>query len=231
MPPYIEDVSSGGIDLSCRSTMPPAASPNRFLLALLLGYGLIWIATALTPRDRPTWLLENVPVVVVVATLVVTWRRFAFSNLAYLLIAAFLALHAVGAHTGYAHSPWGDWLKNAFDLRRNYYDRIVHCAFGLLLAFPIRELLLARAGLPRRAAGWYAVILVTAASTLFEVAEAFLCETLSPGTGPDWLGAQGDEWDAQLDMLVALLGAIAATLMTSWRERASPTPSPYCARA
>src|SRR6185436_12759436 len=105
--------------------MAARSPPNPFLRALLAGYVLIWIGTAIGPRDWPTWSLENLPVVAVVVGLVATHRRFTFSNLSYLLIALLLALHAVGAHTGYAHSPLGDWAKSTFGLRRNYYDRVV----------------------------------------------------------------------------------------------------------
>jgi putative membrane protein len=205
--------------------MLPRSEPNGFLRALLLGYALIWLAAAIAPRDWGTWAIENLPVTIVVATLVLTWRRFAFSNASYFLIACFLALHAIGAHWGYRHMPLGLWLQEKFELRRNYFDRVVHCAFGLLLAYPFRELLLRSAGLSRRAAAWFALALVVAASAAFEVLEAFAAESLSPGTGPDWLGAQGDEWDSQQDMLIALIGAIVATLVTWWCERATPEPA------
>jgi putative membrane protein len=91
-----------------------------------------------------------------VAIFLSTYRRFAFSNPSYLLIALFLSLHAVGTNTGYAHSPIGDWLRETLGLQRNPYDRVIHFGFGLLLAYPCRELLVRtavlaagrRAGLP-----------------------------------------------------------------------------------
>jgi putative membrane protein len=195
-------------------------SKNRFLHAVIAGYALIWLLTAISPLDWPTWLIENLLVVIFVAVLVLTWRRFAFSNVSYLLIAAFLALHAIGAHTGYAQSPAGDWLRETFGLARNPYDRVIHCAFGLLLARPVHELML-RTGVRRGPAWWLPVCLITAVSSFFEVVEAIVAEMISPGSGPAWLGAQGDEWDAQYDMGVAMAGAAVAMLITFLRERAT----------
>jgi putative membrane protein len=196
-----------------------AFSANRSLHALLLLYGLIWTAAAIAPRDLPTWALENLLALCFVALLVVTYRRFPFSNLSYLLIAIFLSLHAIGAHTGYAHAPIGDWLKNAFGLSRNPYDRVAHFAFGFLLAYPVREILARAAGLRGPIANWLALSLIVAASTCFEIVEGAVAEIVSPGTGPSWLGAQGDEWDAQLDMGAALVGAVLAMIITMVVER------------
>jgi putative membrane protein len=188
-------------------------SANRPLHAMLVAYGLIWTATAIAPRDPPTWVLENLLVLFFVGLLVATYRRFSFSNLSYLLIAMFLSLHAVGAHTGYANTPIGDWLKNALGLSRNPYDRAAHFAFGLLLAYPAREILVRAAGVRGPVTNWVALSLITAASTCFEIVEALVAEIVSPGTGPSWLGAQGDEWDSQLDMGASLIGAALAMLI------------------
>jgi len=204
--------------------MPAKSGSNRFLRALIAGYAILWFASAIGPRDWPTWSLENLPVVLVVVALFASFRRFRFSDRSYLLIALFLALHTIGAHWGYAHTPFGNWLKDEFALRRNYYDRLVHGCFGLLLAYPFREILLRSARLSPRAASWFSIALVAAASAAFEVAEALLAEAVSPGTGPEWLGAQGDEWDSQQDMLIAVLGAAAATLATWWSGRTATAP-------
>jgi putative membrane protein len=205
---------------------PEPSAQNRFPRALFVIYGLVWLAMAIAPRDWPTWALENLPVIVTVAILVATRTRFTFSPASYLLIVLFLLLHTYGARYGYANTPAGNWARDAFGLRRNYYDRVVHCAFGLLLVLPIRELLLRSAGVSRVAAGWLAWALVVAGSSVFEVLEAFLAETISPGAGPDWLGAQGDEWDAQLDMIMATAGAGVTLLVVWWRERGLFPPAP-----
>src|SRR5687767_9850005 len=205
-------------------TVPPRFSVNRFLHVLVATYAVVWILTAIQPRDWQTWALENLLVVVFVGILAATYRRFPFSNLSYLLIGTFLCLHAIGAHTGYAHSPVGDWLKSAFALDRNPYDRVIHGAFGLLLAYPMRELFIRTSKADAGAANWLTIGLVMAASSSFEVVEAVVAEIVSPGTGPAWLGGQGDEWDAQLDMAASLAGAISAMLITWVRERAEAGP-------
>jgi putative membrane protein len=192
----------------------PSFGENRFLQVVLAIYALVWIATALSPRDWLTWVLENILVFVFVGIFLAAYRRFAFSNLSYLLIALFLSLHAIGTNTGYAQSPVGGWLRELLGLQRNPYDRVIHCGFGLLLAYPCRELLLRTSGLSRRDASWSAVSMIMAASVCFEVVESVIAEIVSPGTGPAWLGAQGDEWDMQFDLAAALLGATAAMLIT-----------------
>ena len=195
-----------------RGDSEPSSLENRFLQLILAAYALVWCATAIAPRDWPTWLLENLLVAIAVAVLALTYHRFAFSNLSYLLMAVFLSLHAIGAHSGYMHTPAGDWLRDMFELRRNPYDRIIHGAFGFLLAYPLRELLMRTGPVHGWPANWLPVSLILAASTCFEIVESIVAEMFSPGTGPAWLGAQGDEWDAQLDMASALLGAITALL-------------------
>lgn len=200
------------------------ASPfteNRFLQIVLAAYALIWIGTAINPRDWLTWVLENILVVVFVGILFGTYRRFTFSNLSYLLIALFLSLHAIGTNTGYAQTPIGFWLKEMLGLSRNPYDRVIHCAFGLLMAYPFHELLVRTGNHHSRIVHWLPVSLILAASVGFEVLESLIAEIVSPGTGPAWLGAQGDEWDMQLDLTAALLGALAAMLLTYLRERAT----------
>jgi putative membrane protein len=187
---------------------------NRFLTFLLLLYAMIWIALAIAPRDRAAWVLENLLVVLFVGALAFTFRRFTFSNRSYFLIAIFLSLHAVGAHYTYAQTPFGEWLKEAFDLSRNHFDRIIHFSFGLLMAYPAREILLRVAGVHRVAALWLTVATVLAASSVFEIVEALAAQMVSPGEGPQWLGGQGDVWDAQSDMVLALIGATVAMLLT-----------------
>ena len=107
---------------------------TKLLLGLLLWYGLLWLVLAIAPRDRQDWLLENFLALAAVVTLVATYHRFQFSTVSYLLITAFLSLHAVGAHYTYAEVPFGFWLQNAFGLSRNPFDRLVHLGYGLRLA-------------------------------------------------------------------------------------------------
>ena len=203
-------------------------SENRFLQVVLVGYFLVWIATSINPLDRQVWAIENILVMVLVTILAATYRRFTFSNLSYLLIALYLSLHAVGTNTGYAQAPIGFWLKDMLGLDRNPYDRIIHFAFGLLLAYPFYELVIRTGNLRGWPAHWSPVSIILAASVGFEVMESLVAEIVSPGTGPAWLGAQGDEWDMQFDLAAALLGSLAIMPFTYWEERvATKLGSPH----
>ena len=180
----------------------------NLLLGLSAWYGLLWIVLAIAPRDRQDWLLENLLALSAVATLVATYRRFQFSTPSYVLITAFLSLHAVGAHYTYAEVPFGFGLQQAFGLSRNPFDRLVHFAYGLLLAYPLRELLIRLAGVQGLWSYYLPVSGMLAQSGLFEIVEALVAEIVSPELGAAYLGMQGDQWDAQKDMLAAFAGAL-----------------------
>ncbi len=189
---------------------PQVARPfsrNRFLRRLAAAYLGVWIATAIAPYDRGDWLLENLIVFAAAAALVATHRSFAFSNVSYALVSAFLALHAVGAHYTYSLTPFGDWFSAALGLSRNHYDRLVHFAFGLLLAYPLHEM--ARRVLHLHG-GWSWVLpalAILALSSSYEIVESWAARIVDPELGQAFLGTQGDEWDAQKDMALALAGA------------------------
>jgi putative membrane protein len=180
---------------------------------LLAWYVLWWSFLAIAPLDRKDWALENALALALVGTLIATYRRFRFSFLSYLLITLFMTLHAVGAHYTYAEVPLGFWLKDALSLSRNPFDRIVHFAFGLLLVYPLKELLM-RTG---RVRGFWSVYLpisgTLAQSGFFELVEGIVAQIVSPDLGAAYLGTQGDEWDAQKDMAAALVGAVLMTIL------------------
>src|SRR4029453_4158286 len=116
--------------------------PNRLLIAAFSSYLLLWIGLAIRPLDRSDWLLENLLVFVAAAVLIPTYRRFQFSNLSYVLIFVFLAVHAIGAHYTYAKVPAGFWVKDWLYLQRIHYDRLIHFGFGFLLLYPMSELMI-----------------------------------------------------------------------------------------
>jgi putative membrane protein len=194
--------------------MPMPFSANRSLQGMLLWLVLLWVITAIAPFNRHDWLLENLLVFLYGFLLVITYRRFAFSNLSYGLFTVFLSLHLVGAHYTYAETPFGFWLQDLFDLERNHYDRIVHFSFGLLIAYPFRELLLRAAGLRRSWSYLLSVTIVLAFSNFYEIIEAVVADIVSPELGSAYLGTQGDIWDAQKDAFVAFLGAVMAMSIT-----------------
>jgi len=181
---------------------------RRILVGLLLAYSVFWVWLAIDPLNRRDWLLENLLVLTLIPLLLLTYRRFEFSLTSYGLIGLFLILHAFGAHYTYAEVPFGFWLRDLGGLSRNPFDRIAHFAYGVLLVYPIRELLMRQTGLR----GWWAyalpVCIVLAQSGFFEVLEAIVAMIVSPELGNIYLGTQGDEWDAQHDMAAALAGSI-----------------------
>jgi len=171
---------------------------------------LYWVITAIAPLDRFDWMLENILVGVYGLVLVLSYRRFAFSNLSYGLFTLFMTLHLTGAHYTYAETPLGYWLMEWFSLERNHYDRLVHFSYGLLLAYPFYEVLRRVVKVSPGWARFITINLVLAFSGFFEVLEAMIAEVVSPELGDAYLGTQGDIWDAQKDMALALLGAIIA---------------------
>ena len=181
---------------------------KKFISALAAICGLAWVVAAIQPFDRQAWFLENMLLIIFVVMLSLTYRRLQLSNASYFFLAAFVLLHIVGAHYTYAQMPIGLWAKDFFQLSRNHYDRFAHGAFGFFLAYPIRELLLKHGRIHRAWSFWLAAGVILAVSGFFEIIESIVAEIVAPGQGVNWLGGQGDEWDAQNDMLSAFVGAL-----------------------
>ena len=196
---------------------------NRVLQRLLLWLTFLWIITAINPLYPKDWLLENLLVFICGALLIATYRHFQFSNPSYLLFGVFLSLHLAGAHYTYAETPFGFWMQTLLNFERNHYDRLVHFAFGLLLAYPMWELLLRKSGINRAWSFLIAVNCIVAFSAIYEVLEAIAAMIVSPELGTAYLGTQGDEWDAQKDTFLAFLGAVIAMLIT-WRYCRNEAP-------
>ena len=137
-----------------------------------------------------------------------------FSNSSYFLFTLFLSFHLVGAHYTYAETPFGFWMQDLFGFERNHYDRLVHFLFGLLLAWPMREILLRKSGVSVAWSYYIAVNCVLAFSAIYEILETIAAMIVSPELGAAYLGTQGDEWDAQKDALLAFVGAVIAMLAT-----------------
>ena len=193
----------------------------RFRLLLLLPVLAALIVSGISPYDRLTWVMEVLPVLLIVPLLAFTAGRFPLTRLLYLLIAIHaLILIAGGAYT-YARVPLGDWVKDVFDLARNPYDKLGHLAQGLVPALAARELLIRHVLVNGRAiAAVLSVCVAMAISAVYELIE--WAAALIIGQGADeFLGTQGDQWDTQSDMFMALIGAtIAMTLLARWHDRA-----------
>lgn len=205
--------------------IPAVTARGTYLGALAAVFLGEWIALAIHPWYLQDWALENTLVVVVVASLALTRPRL--SLLAWTLLFAFGSLHVVGAHYTYAKVPYDAWVRSltghtlngTLGLVRNHYDRLVHFCFGLLLFLPIAELLERAAGLKRFWRYFLPICTLFACSALFELFEWWAATLFGGDLGVAYLGTQGDVWDAQKDMLAALIGAvIAATLTALWRH-------------
>ncbi len=195
---------------------------RKAILGLAAICAVLWVVAAIDPFDRQAWVLENLLLIIFVTVLFFGHRRLELSTTSYCLIAAFIILHIVGAHYTYEHMPLGIWAKNYFHLSRNHYDRFAHGAFGFLLAFPVRELLLRFSRLRRGWSLWLAVAVILAVSGLFEIIESIVAEIVAPGQGVNWLAGQGDEWDAQNDMRSAFVGSLLMIAVVALIERKEP---------
>jgi putative membrane protein len=195
-------------------------SENKSLfLPIAVGvYLILWIALAISPRDRGDWFLENLLIFISVAVLAITYRWFQFSNASYLLILIFLAFHTIGAHYTYAKVPAGFWLQHWLHLSRNHYDRVIHFAFGFLLVYPMTEVL-ARSGRVKQTwAPSLAASALWALSSFFEIVEAVIAMIVRPDLGAAYLGTQGDMWDAQKDMACAFVGSVVVVVWLTIRR-------------
>ncbi len=174
---------------------------------------LVW--SAINPKDYPTWFLEVVPAIAGAIILVSIYKRFRFTNLVYTLMAIHAVILIIGGHYTYAEVPMFDWIRDTFDLSRNHYDRLGHFAQGFVPAMIAREVILHNT--PLKPGKWL-FFLVTcfclAFSAFYEMIEWWTA-LLSGEAADAFLGSQGDIWDAQWDMFIALCGAILAQLLLS----------------
>lgn len=178
----------------------------RVPLILLAAFAVIWTILAIDASPRFGWAVEQILVFIVIPVLIVTYRWLPLSNASYVLIFLFLVIHEIGAHWSYwVPLPWEEW-----GFARNHYDRIVHFSFGLLLAYPFRELLMRIVGLGRGWASVFAVDVVVVASVVYEVIEWLAALVLAPEAGDRFVGLQGDLFDPVKDIALGGLGAIIA---------------------
>lgn len=182
-------------------------------LVLLAGYIALFVWGAINPYDRATWWAENIPIVAVVATLVVLYLRgVRFSPLAYVLMAVLPYWHTVGGHYTFERVPFG-WFSRAFGFERNMFDRVGHFSVGFF-AFGILEYLLGRRAMSRPLACLFAVFAIAFVAMSYELIEwGYAAYGSNAAAGANFLGSQGDVWDAQKDMLMDTLGAVTAVLL------------------
>lgn len=184
------------------------------LLVLLVA---ICLATGYDPpAGRLNWFLEVGPGLAGVAVLVAVHRRFPLSHLSYLCVFFHMLILIYGGIYTYAETPLGNWAQEAFNLSRNHYDRVGHLALGVFPAFITREVLLRQT--PLRPGGWFTFIILSvilAVAAFWEILEWWVAVLAAPDVGHAFLGSQGDPWDAQWDMLLALVGATVSLALGS----------------
>jgi len=177
-------------------------------LILLALYIILFTVLAIDPYDRPVWWAENLPIMMIVVTLIILQRWFVFSPLAYGLMFVLIVLHTIGGHYTFSRVPFG-FVTDLFGFERNHYDRMAHFTVGFY-AYPIAEMVLRKRAVNSK---WllflfplFSIISVAAIYELFEWQFAILGD---PQAGMEVLGSQGDIWDAQKDILADTLGALA----------------------
>lgn len=196
---------------------------KTYLTTLASVYSVLWIALAIAPLHRSDWLLENVLLLLGVVGLFISSKVFPLSRVSYTMLFVFFCLHTVGAHYTYAEVPYEafaqQWLgisiNGLFGWERNNFDRVVHFGYGLLLAYPIREVFL-RIVAVRGFWGYFLPLdLTMSSSMLYELVEWGAAVIFGGDLGTAFLGSQGDVWDAQKDMALASLGGLITMTVTA----------------
>ena len=215
-----------------------AAKPSRYELALLASMSVLLVWSGIRPHDRFTWWLETAPIFIGVPALVALYPRLRLTPLTYTLIWLHCLILMLGGHYTYAQVPLGFWMERAFGFARNHYDRIGHFAQGFIPAMVAREIFIRRSPLDRsRWLPFMVICFCLAFSAFYELIE-FWTALGAGGAATDFLGTQGDVWDTQWDMQLALIGAIVSLVTLSKLQdrqlaamgeptRAASVPSDY----
>lgn len=196
------------------------AKPSRYELLLLVSLAALLVWSGIAPHDRFTWVLEVFPIFIGIPALIVLYPKLRLTPLVYTLIWIHACILMLGGHYTYARVPLGFWMEQWFGFHRNHYDRIGHLAQGFIPAMVAREVFIRRSPLGRtRWLPFMTVCFCLAFSAFYELIEFWTA--LSTGEGAtDFLGTQGDPWDTQWDMMLALIGSIVALLLLSrWHDR------------
>ena len=186
--------------------------------ALAATFVVFFLALGLAPVSREIWWAENIPVMAVFGFFVLAGRRFRFSNLGYALMAVWLFLHTIGGHYTFANVPFG-FVTDLFGFSRNHFDRMAHFTVGFY-AFALAEYLWRRRLAHPVVIAVFSVTVIMAVACAYEIIEWWYAVAEGGEAGVEFLGSQGDVWDAQKDMLADTLGAIFAVgLFWLYRHR------------
>ena len=195
------------------------AGPSAYELTLVAIVVMVFVWSGIRPHDRFTWVLEVFPVVIGLPILIYIYPRFRFTPLVYTLVAAHAVILMVGGKYTYAEVPLGFRLQEWLGLARNHYDRLGHFAQGFVPAMVAREILIRRSALAgSRWLPFLVICVCLAISAMYELIEFWTA--LATGEGAEaFLGTQGDPWDTQWDMMLALIGAIVSlALLSRWHN-------------
>lgn len=194
-------------------------SQNNLLKFYLVAFFICWVLTFVFSTDRINWVIENILTMLLLAGLTISYKKFKFSDLSYTLLFVYLLLHIYGATYTYAENPLGYWLKDVLGLQRNHYDRIVHFSFGFMLAYPMRDYFRNWFDWPVWVCWILPVEITMSFSGIYEIIEWLVADVFFAAQGDAYLGTQGDVWDAQKDMGLALSGAIIIMLLASTAKK------------
>ncbi len=189
-------------------------------LTLALFFVALSIWSMIEPASRAVWVAEVIPVFFVFLLLVVTYPKFRFSNTAYGLMAGWLILHTIGAHYTFAEVPF-DWFNRLIGSERNQFDRVAHYIIGFY-AYPMAEFLYRKGYSGKHLASLFGLFFIMSIAAAYEIIEWLYADIEGGEAGIEFLGSQGDIWDAQKDMLADTLGAITSLLLFQWLMRGKP---------
>lgn len=188
-------------------------SRRNYFLTLLTILSIVFVWSAIAPLERFAWWLEIFPILIALPILFLSFKNLKFTRLAYALMLVHAIILLVGGHYTYAEVPLFNWLRDTFDLSRNYYDRVGHLAQGFVPAIIAREILLKKSPLvPGRWLFFIVCCICLSISVMYEFIEWWTA-VLEGGAADAFLGTQGDIWDTQWDMFCALIGSIISQLI------------------
>jgi putative membrane protein len=200
---------------------PQKETPSeRELITLAIIYLIGFALLGIRPNDRADWALENLFPISQLIAVMISYRYFKFTRLSYYMIFFYLFVQSWGGHFTYAQAAPFNWLRDYFHLGRNHYDRVAHFMLGFLLGIPIREILMQVVDTSRRWLAFLTATIVLAIGAFYELIEWWVAVLATPNLGDAFLGTQGDIWDTQWDMFLALVGVVVTlALFMKWHDR------------
>ena len=189
------------------NTRLPYIKNNQFII-LSITLVTAWLYFFYSAIDIKDWWIENILVLIFCVAIFLGQKKFIFSNTSVIFIFLFLLLHLYGAQMAYTQNELGEFFESAFQLSRNPYDRIVHFSFGFLMIYPLCDYLNYHYKLSKRHLFFLANMIILSLATIFELIEWGVAAFTDSATGVTYVATQGDVWDAQKDIILAVIGAV-----------------------